>query len=561
MSTTYIFNQKINNKNIDREQFKESLIKILRKTDIDMPQIIAQQFLSEIDRKIDNLSRQENFVAQLIKGNAHKEIINIDIFFTNKNVFITPSQKKEIHDLIQLLLASRLNEYKTFQYVTQTFPLMSFLKRQLLETRPGTNIPQWQFIAENCFIKENITEQIKEYFSTVANYKEISDRKCAQIVSALVKSLTGKRFDTTISQQKQGRGWYPNGLDELPEKFFNVNPEHLFLIAYSFKMNIDQYDEMLIRNGDVYDCFCYEENMLRFLLVYIKNINEYNAFKQIIEQNREHFQESSDEFTPEQVARKINNFFCSRRRDDIKSLCIDFMKLLKRLGVVSAEKRREILNQQRRLIAGANMQKLLKSTNLKNITVYYSLLNNTVDDIMRFKYKNEPEKIGKALEILESNYRQLAERTSENEKAKILSMLCDRFAPESSSYIKTSIRPILKSRFSTEHIGKISKGTTTDPITRTDILKIGYLQTLIDFINKNNQFRNKSEMIEACRSLTRIFEENTNKILKKCSFAPVHATFPLDGLIYIALSSGTADKCIPEVFQACLPIDMTRRTE
>lgn len=555
MSTTYIFNTKMNSR-IDKVYFKERLVEILGGTDIRT----AQAFTDEVYRRTKQLVGQENFIAGLIKGNAHKQVIDIDNFFKKLNIFINQQQKKEIHDLIQLMLASELNEYMTFQYITRTFPLMSFLKRELLETRAGTDIPQWQFIAEKCFVKKNITDDIKKYFERIANYKEIGDRQCAQVVSALVKSMTGKRFDTIISQKN--KGWYPQGLEELAENVCNVSPYYLFLIAYSFKMTLEKYDEMLIRNGDIYDCFCYEENMFRFFIKYIRNINEICEFINIIDENRKYFMKPVESTcSAEYTVQRINDFFY-RQHGTVEDLTPSFIRLLKKMGVVSAENREKILNMQRSQIASDNMRRLLKDTSLENITFYYSLLNNSVDDIIRFKYKDNPDQIERAIKVLQKNYEVLLEKTSDNEKAKILSMLCDRFAPKSSSYISASIRPILKSRFTTEHIGKISSCTTTDPITRSDILKIGYLRTFIDFVNKNNnRFRNKSEMIKEIRELSNLFEENTNKMLKDCCFAPVHITFPLDGLICIALSSGANDRCIPEVFQACLPIDTDRRTE
>lgn len=557
MSTTYIFNERLD-KQIDKRQFKERLARILQKTGIDKSERIAQDFSDKVYKKIEILSKQTNFIAELIKGNTHREIIDIDTFFKEKNISINQTQKKEIHNLIQLALANELNEYMMFQYITQNSPIMSFIKRELLNIRPGTDVLQWKFITEKCFVKEHTKQEIKADFSKIVNYKQISDKLCVRLFSALVKSMTDHRIDNIISQK--GKGVYPEGLEELPEKSYKFSPDYLFRIAYSFKMNLKKYDEMLIRNEDIYDCFCYEENMFRFLLTYIRAIDEFDEFMEIIKEKRKYFQEfRHEQYTSEYVNKTINNFFCNKR-GTIEELYPDFIELLKKLGVVSAEIRETELNIKRKEIARQSMSQLLKATNYRNIIDYCMLLQNTSEGIIRFRYGNDQENAEKAIKVLRNNYTQLFETTTPEEKTKILSMLCDRFAPKSSSYIIPPIREILKYRFTTEHIGKISTGKTTQPISRIDILKIGYLQTLINFLNENNShFRNEREMTEAIKKLTGIFEERTNKMLKECCFAPVHTTFPLDGLICIALSNGVHDKSIPEVFQACLPIDITRR--
>lgn len=556
--TTLIFNEKMQNK-LTRNDFHYRLVKILNETNISNTnaKIIANSFVDILYKKLPEISEQDNFVEALIKGNAHSQLINIDSFFKEKNITITSSQKSKIHDLIQLILANELNEYRTFEYVMQNLPIMSFFKKELLEIRPGTNIPQWRFINDNCLGK---SKRIEPEFRNIANYKEISDKLCAKAVSALVKSMTDKRCDSTISQR--GKGWYPNGLDALPEQLHNIKPYYLFLFAYSFRMDFQKYDEMRNKNEDTYDCFCFEENIFRFAIAYIKKKDEIPRFMKIINKNKKIFTKSqSKNYDAEYVTEKINSFF-SNNTGDIESLYPSFLDLLKELGVVSAEKRKEILNEQRRTVAQNNMQELIKDTDLNNITKYLSLLHNSADDIISFKYKTDIDSAEKAINVLENNYSQLCEKTRPEEKAKILSMLCDRISPDSSNRIRSSIRPILKSKFTTTHITKISNGTTRNPITRSDILKIGYLRTFIDFVNKNNnQFKNKQEMTEAARKLKDQFEATTNIMLKECCFAPVKITFALDGLIEIALSSGINDKCIPEVFQACLPIDITRKAK
>lgn len=550
--TTLIFNEKMQNK-LTKNDFRNRLVQILNETNISNAKIIANNFVDMVYKELPEISEQDNFVEALIKGNAHRKLINIDSLFRKKNITITISQKSKIHDLIQLILANELNEYRTFEYVMQNLPIMSFFKKELLEIRPGTNIPQWKFINDNCLDKSN---SIELYFRNIANYKEISDKLCATAVSALVKKMTGKRFDSTISQK--GKGWYPNGLDALPEQLHNIKPYYLFLFAYSFRLNFQKYDEMRNKNEDTYDCFCFEENIFRFAIAYIRRIDEIPRLISIIDENKEDFiKAESKNYDAEYVTEEINSFF-SKNTGNIESLYPSFSALLKKLGVVSAKKREETLNEQRRIVAQNNMHKLIEDTDQNNIIKYCSLLHSSADDIISFKYKTDIESAEKAINILHDNYLQLFEAKPE-EKAKILSMLCDRISPDSSNMIRPSIRPVLKSKFTTTHIRKINTGTTNKPITRSDILKIGYLRTFIDFVNENNDhFKNKQEMTEATRKLKDQFEATTNKMLKECYFAPVKITFALDGLIEIALSSGMNDKCIPEVFQACLPIDITR---
>lgn len=544
MSTTYVLNEKIKSR-IDKNKFTARMAEILG--NIPNAKFISVNFFDNVSGQIKELSNQDNFVFGLIKGETHRQI-DIDSFFGNNNICLSVGQKKEIHDLVQLLLANEMNEYRTFQYITNNFPLFSFLKQKLLETRKGENIPQWEFIARN---SPHLRAEFETYFKKIANYKEISDDLCKRAVSALVNHMTGKRFDNTISQQK--KGWFPNGIFELPEQTNNIKPFPLFLIAFSFGFSLEEFDEMHARNEDVYDCLCYEDNMFRFALLYIRDRGEIAEFTDILGKNRKYFENSENKADAVQVSENIKSFF-RNKKGSFKELVGSFMELLKKSGVVSSAVRMEILDGQRRITAAKNMRQLLNDVELNPIISYYSLLNSTADDIIRFKYKNDFTNAKKALSALFNNYRKLTDNCKPNEKEKILSLVCDNISAQSSRKINPTVRPVLKTRFTTNHIGKIKSGQT--PVTRVDILKISYLRTFMDFINNNcNRFENKHEMTEAAKALTGQFEKTANAMLNECLFSPVHITFMPDGLIYIALSSAVSDKCIFEVFQACLPIE------
>ena len=546
MSTTYILNEKIKSRT-DRNQFKNRLAEILG--DSANPAVLSA-FSGKVSKQIKMLSNQENFVFGLIKGETHR-LIDIDKFFADSKIHINKRQKSEIHNLVQLLLADEMNEYRTFSYVSQNFPLMSFLKRELLETRQGGNIPQWKFIAESC---PHLRKEFYEYFEKIANYKEISDDICGRAVSSLVKYATGIRFDNTMSQS--GKGWYPNGYFSLPEQLHNIKPYPLFLIACSFRLTLAKYDEMHAKNEDIYDCMSYEDNMFRFALVYIREKAEIKEFMKILDENRIHFFRKMN-ISPDikQVSDNIKSFF--KNKGSMKRLVFPFMELLEKSGVVSAAVREKFLESERCKIAQKNMKELIADVQLDPIIRYYSLLNGTADNIIRFKYKDDMQNAEKAIAVIHENYRRLAECCRPYEKKKILSIICDSTAPDSSKKFIPSVRLILKNKFTTTYIRKLSSGIPAKLVTRNDILKIAYLRTFIDFVNKNDlRFRNKKEMTESAKALTKNFEETANKMLEKCFFAPVHITFPLDGLIYISLSGGISDKCIPEVFQSCLPIKL-----
>lgn len=541
--TTMIFNEVMQN-NLNKDRTIDRLTEILKETNVYNASIIAKRFLEQVYNKLSKISKTNSFITKLVKGTAYNEI-DVDNFFTKNNIILTKSQKEEINHIIQLIFVNELNNnvYQYFEYITQNFPLMSFLKKELLERRPGTNVLQWEFINDKCHCN------IKSDFLKISNYKQISDRLCAKAISNLVKEMTNKRFDQIFAQK--GRGFFPDGYDNLPLRLHNMKLYHVFLIAYSLKLSDLKYKEMLYANESEYDCLCFEENMCRFAVV--KGWNNTEIMK-IINENKGSFTESK-EYNSEFVAKKID-YFLNKYEGNTDSIIDEFLKLMKSLGVVSDKERKEILKAQRCSIAKKSMKKLIDNVVFDNIMEYFILYknDNSANDIIDFKYKNDDKRAELAKNVIFENFSNFYNREIQGKKAVILSRLCDRCSSESSGYVNPLIRPILKSKFTTHRINSILNGTIE--ITRSDILKIGYLYTLINFINQKGKFKNAKSMKEAARELIKEFEDITNKMLKECCFAPVKRTLVLDGTIEMALSNGIYDKCIPKIFQACLPINI-----
>lgn len=543
--TTAIFRQKMYEP-VNPESFERKLTEIFAKTSDKDIASHAAQYARAIIKKVENRLNivTEDTLKSLIKGDIYKQIINIDNIFENK---LSSAQKQDIYEIVKFIVSSKLNEYFTFRYIVQTFPAISFLKRELLEKRPGTDIPQWKFITENC-MKHDVAKTQCE-FAQIVDYKQISDELCGRMLSAIVSHMTEKRFDNIINQK--GSGWYNNGFEELAKKH-TINSEHLFLIAYSLKLSLKKYDEFLTRNEEYYDCLCFEENMHRFFLRYA-NDEKINVLENIITNNICDF--SHNENGSQDAEKLINNFFRCKN-GSINELCGEFCTLLKKIGVVSAKQREEILSKEKKFAAQEFMKETISEIDYNSTLSYYSLLQGSADRIVDNSLNSkQANSIKKSISI---NYDKLLNTNCENNndnRKRLASIMSDCIIPLYKDIEKdfhSALKPILKNQFTTAHIGKILNGTAE--ITRTDIIKTAYLYTLTSFIKNKNKFTDEESMTNAAKSLVKTFEKKANPILKRCCFTPIHTTIPIDGLVEIALSSAINDRCIPEVYQACLLI-------
>lgn len=560
MSTSIIF-EDIVKYSLDLNEFKIKLANLLH--DVDDKKI--DFFINRLHSIISEYSENENFVRKLIKGEAHREIdINKLINdLCGYDIILKAEEKNKIHNLIQQLFSDSLNELQIFEYVSNTFPLFSYLKRELLEPRDGTDKKQWEFILDK---SERLFKNFSNKFQSISHYREIDDNTCAKLISAIVKIMTNKRFDNTISMKNQSKGWYPNGLYELPVQTHDIKQKYLFLIAYSLKLDITKYIDLQKRNEDLYDSLCYEDNMYRFALKFINikstSKNVYDYIEEIIKNNQGRVEANNNTtLFSETATDKIEAFLNDEdnKSKDIESLIESFIKLQESLGVSTAENREKLWNIERCKIASKSLNEIIDFMDVKKIKSYFKLYfkdNSTIKLTDLIKYKMIKECISQPDMIvhnLNENYFEIIMST-EKTKERLLKLICDGDCDSDQlSYVPRTIRSILATKFTTNRINAIKENKSLT-ITRNDILRIGYLKTFIEFVNQEKKYKNGIEMMQDTPKLIEKFETNTNNLLKQCHYSSLHITFPHDGLIYIALSSLGNDRCIPNVYQLCLPM-------
>lgn len=564
MSTSIIFKEKALKKGLNQNELQNRMEKILPDIDSDIVRFLTNKLRMLFNEYTEN----ENFVRSLIKGEAHREI-DINKLINNLcgfDILLKPEEKNEIHNLIQQSLIDSLNELQMFEYVSNTFPLFSYLKRKLMELRPGTNKKQWEFILDK---SNHLSKKLYEKFNSISHYREIDDDTCAKMIANIVKIMTNKRFDNMISMSNQHKGWYPNGLDELPVQTHDIKQKYLFLIAYSLKLDITKYIELQKRNEDLYDSLCYEDNMYRFALKFINikdtSKNVYNYIEKIIKNNKSRFKANNNTtLFSETATNKIDAFLNDddNKSKDIESLIESFIKLQENLGVSTAENREKLWNKERCKIASKSLNEIIDSMDVKKIKNYFKLYfkdNSTIKltDLIEYKMIKEcisqPDMI---VDNLNENYFGISMST-EKTKERLLKLICDGDCDSDQlSYVPRTIRSILATKLTTNRINAIKENNENKSltITRNDILRIGYLKTFIEFVNQEKKYKNGIEMMQDTHILIEKFETNTNNLLKQCHYSNLHITFPHDGLIYIALSSLGNDRCIPNVYQLCLPM-------
>ena len=563
MSTSMIF-EDIVKYSLDRKEFIKRMGEILHNVD----NIKIERFTDKLYSLISEHLENENFVRKMIKGESHREI-EIDKLinrFCGYDIVLKAEEKNKIHDLIQELLSDSLNELQIFEYATNTFPLFSYLKRELLETRTGTNEKQWEFILKN---SKRLSNDFYEKFKSISHYREIDDKTCARMISAVIFQMTNKRFDNNISQPHDSKGWFPNGLLDLPVQKHDIKQKDLFLIAYSLKFDITKYIEMQKRNEDLYDVFCYEDNMYRFALKFIDkkgtSKSVYNYIEDIINKHVNRFESINNTTLFSKSAENRINAFLNDEAN--KNMSIDtlvqlFIDLQEQLGVSTAKNREEIWNIERRKIASESLYEILDFMDVRKIKEYFKLYykeNSTIklkDLIVHKKNKEHLSQSDMIVHNLNENYFDIIMST-EKTKERLLHLISDgNCDSEFLSYVHRTIRPILATKFTTNRINAIKENDESKSltITRNDILRIGYLKTFTEFVNQGRKYNNKKEMMKDTPKIIERFEVITNELLRNCHYADLHITFPHDCLIYVALSSLANDRCIPDVYQLCLPM-------
>lgn len=466
-----------------------------------------------------------------------------------KNNFALSDEKLEkIYDIIQKTVFSRLNEVYLYKYTCYSFPLWNYIKRQLLESG---------------FWKKVVSKKLYEEFDKATSYKELNNYDCFNVVGKLVNNAIGTS-DYNPQFEKHLISWYRNRETPLLPK--SIEKITLAKIAYGFEMSLSKYDEMCKRVENSYSFLCYEDCMFRFAINYHSLIsftdffgtgkkgNNKNEIGGYVAENRIYFSNFKSNSSEGDASKKIQEFFNEHPAtgNDINNLKIKYIDLLKKIGVSNSEVFKEYLDNKRKNIAKDMAEHLLKKLDLKKVNSYYykysKYANSAKDSRSKQENKSDFNQDYKDV-ILTENANKIKELCSFNSfnenKIKVICRLCDGVKlgdaenTKENRILDTAFKPVINGRFS-----KILK--CKQEIKRNDILRLGYLDALINFIN--NDFDNK----DATRELNRNFKVTTDKLMADCCFAPLHITFNHDCLIYIALGSAMNDRCIPEVYQMCL---------
>ena len=485
---------------------------------------------------VSTIENNEEQIHKIIKGDFDN-ILKLKEYI-NKNFTLTPERYNLVYKLIHHYILCKINIVDCMNYIQNTFPLWTNLKKLLLDERPGTSKKQWEYIESKTSIEPILIERVKK----VSNYKQLSDNDTKDLVAYLVNfTIPNARFENTISQPHISKGWFPNGMDD-PPKQHQVKNAVLYKLAYSFGLSEDNIYKLCDGSTNfTNDPFDYEAIILKFGL---KNNIPYNECAKKIKIVSDYIKDHKEEKNHYDVDTAIEElkiyFDKNSNTDDIDTKAEKLTEYLCKISFSDS------LEKRKKDIASSLMNKLIEKTNIEKIQDYYSMLYESVDDIIiqkypvrRAEYYNSilaKERV--SIMLLKGN-RKIKEKDDKikerNEKIKALALMCDG---------KNAERSGLGARaFTSDKIEKLLD-RNVDTVYRDDILRICYLNALIEYINGCITDNN----------INVYFENTVNRALENCFFHPLHLSLPLDALIYMALSF--EEKCKPEVYQAFIDRDM-----
>lgn len=513
---------------MDDNLFKENLKEIFPDLSDIKLNMLSVKIITNISNKL-NKEMAQDFIERLVKGEIDKIDrvkggITISEYVSAENIEMTNIQQKKMYHLIHQYIMSKFSLAELYTYIENTFPLWSALKRLLLEKRRGTNKLQWEYI-ETKYHKKGYSD----IFSNVSNYKMLYNYDAANAISTLTDHETiDNQFMNTI------RGWFRDKDLRNTPMHHEVSSEVLYRLAYAFNITTDEFDKLCTGSvNGVWNPYDFSENLYRFGLNF-RLPYKYIANK--AEENKDITKTDMPLYSPDETITQIERFFDEHEEfESSEELTDEYISFLSRIGAICTEKAiQNVRTENSRIYAN----ELLNKTNISNIKRYYESRYISVEDIIEERYSDYT--ISMNQQIFINNTREkiedIKEKYSDTEKllkakSKILSCICDGSKPKkkgigADAFGKTSVLDIMN--------GKTE-------IRRNDILRLGYLSTLIDYINENIT---EDELIQT-------FESTTDRMLNQCRFHKLHITLPVDALMYLSLSS--SDRCIPEVFQTFIP--------
>lgn len=496
-------------------------------------------YISEIEINYDFMESYAK--GDLLKILKRKDAASITEYI-DRNININADERHVLYNMIQELILNRFDIIDLFKYAETIFPLWTNLKRLLLEKKPGIDKKYWEYIAEVC----NKDEIFINGFKDVVNYKELNNFNVKEAIAAIVDYKTGsKKFENTITQKKRHKGWFPDGIFELSYQT-NVEKNTLYRLAYAFELTFDKMEKL--SKGSVkycYNPFDYKDNLFRYGLE-----NNYTFTKICEEIDKFNLKLKETDLSYDEAKEMIQKFFVNK---SIGKDLDEFKELLTKIGTIN-------INDLRITYAKKYMNNIMNNIDLNKMKEYCELFEknkkrygNELLTILKKRYdktlyeKEFKEKGGdKELSYAETQKLLIEKKmsiirtdccsTSNPNNEKLIRFLCDG-KPKSTTYTSKS--------FTQWRINEILDGREVLEIDRAEVLRMGYITTLIDYIN------NKDTKYEESENLIKEFEMNTNRMLKECCFHPLCITLPLDATMYLAFSN--TNWWIPNIYKVFHP--------
>lgn len=492
----------------------------------------------------------KNAIADYVKGDRYnkaekkKESIFSDFkqFCKGKYIF-SERQWRDLHGLIHQVIMSSLSVVQLFSYIEQTFPLWSGLKRILLQKRRNTSIRQWEYALKYCDITEtklnNIgydAESFRSELEAVQNYKNIKNVSAKLLITAIVNKTFPKwRFENIVSQPSVRKGWFPDGMLRPPRQH-SVEKNVLYKLGYAFSLSLDEFDKLTSScEKSVYDAFSPYDALYRFGLNYGMNYDDITAVIEKCKDDPGNFSVPPANYNQSEMKRKVSDFF--KENSFSYNLIEKYIAFLNGNGVY--RKSAELLADVRAENAQKYLCEIYRKFNFDNIKEYYKRFNISppdVADLLKEKYNNDTEDYYS--DYIENYIYKITETEKCTNPNNILTMICDGL-----NFQQTDVA---SGAFTNARLNDIRKKSDSlkkarYQIRRSEIMRLAYLDTLIEYFNKN----------VSDDDIIRQFEETAGRMLLECRFLPLHITLKLDFLIYLALSE--ENRCKTNIFQTFIP--------
>lgn len=465
--------------------------------------------------------------------------------------------RRSLYHITKSAVLKELSPAERLEYVLRTMPLFSKLKRLLLKVGPSGKRYYEQILdMDGCPLRgfEPDMEPILRDYAIRGDYN-YSNRFAIELVAYAVDILTGYRqFENVVSH------WFPKTTTEPPEQG-RVELKTIFRIAFGLRCSLEHLDYLCEGTlTSVWDALDAGQDFLRFGLHFSLSFGDaINAAK--------HYQpKMMNEPESQQAARdKILAFF-ENGSVGPKPPIEDFCLLLEELGVQRAmshigegqyawfridtdmlpmrtETARLCLAEICDMLTRENTERILDRFAKAYESIETPAFISRLEEAASFIARNistcaltDPEKI---LSYFKSSNKALITIGSNSffeNKTSLLERICD------GSSIMT-VKTYTGTALTSNTMNTLLRGgmPASDKVGRGCILRLAYLHTLVRWLT--------GELTDD--ALPDIFREKANCMLDDCLYHPLFVAFPLDLIMFQALTEQTVFK--PYAYQMFLP--------